>query len=320
MEIGGYFGMEKYSLPMLHEGAIALNCARNCLAYLIEARCIKRIAIPTFLCDSVLNVCNKYGVEVIFYSVGMDFSPKDCNVDQETWLYIVNYYGQISNKIITEIHNHHCKLIIDNVQAYFQPPIAGIDTIYTCRKYFGVSDGAFLYTDIILQRKLGWDSSADRMAHILGRYEKNASSFYNEYVKNEKIFDNEPIKRMSKITDNILHSINYEEIKNKREYNFEILKKSLDKYNLLDVHNCEGSFMYPLYLENGVKIRSELVANKVYIPVLWPDVIKRHEEDDIAVKMANNILPISVDQRYSEYTMVNLLEAIVKVIERGDTL
>ena len=42
-------------------------------------------------------------------------------------------------------------VIIDNVQAYFQRPIEGFDTLYSCRKYFGVPDGAVLYTDLEIE-------------------------------------------------------------------------------------------------------------------------------------------------------------------------
>ena len=28
-EFGGYIELDRYSLPLLHDGAIALNCARN---------------------------------------------------------------------------------------------------------------------------------------------------------------------------------------------------------------------------------------------------------------------------------------------------
>ncbi len=40
-EYGGYIELDTYRLPMLHEGAVSLNCGRNCLAYLIEAKKIK---------------------------------------------------------------------------------------------------------------------------------------------------------------------------------------------------------------------------------------------------------------------------------------
>lgn len=47
-EIGGYIEMEHYNLPMLHDRAIALNCGRNCLAYLIRAKEIKK-----FCCQNI---------------------------------------------------------------------------------------------------------------------------------------------------------------------------------------------------------------------------------------------------------------------------
>ena len=60
-EIGGYIELERFSLPMLHEGALALNSGRNALAYLIRARGIKKLLLPRFLCDSVPKVCEREG-------------------------------------------------------------------------------------------------------------------------------------------------------------------------------------------------------------------------------------------------------------------
>lgn len=55
-------------------------------------------------------------------------------------------------------------LIVDNVQVFYTPPIKGLDTIYTCRKFFGVPDGAYLYTDCILAESIPYDKSYDRLA------------------------------------------------------------------------------------------------------------------------------------------------------------
>ena len=68
-EIGGYIEFEHYNGKQFHEGAIKLNCSRNCLAYLIKLHDIKHIYIPYFLCDSVLNICKKYGVEVSYFHI-----------------------------------------------------------------------------------------------------------------------------------------------------------------------------------------------------------------------------------------------------------
>ncbi|WP_148042329.1 hypothetical protein [Paraeggerthella hongkongensis] len=45
-EIGGYLELEDFGGRPYHEGAIALDSARSCLAYLIELRGISCIALP----------------------------------------------------------------------------------------------------------------------------------------------------------------------------------------------------------------------------------------------------------------------------------
>ena len=97
-EIGGYIEFESYHGTLFHEGALGLNCGRNCLAYLIEARGIKRIKLPYFLCSSVKDVCARYGVDTTFYHIDSAFRPVgDLALADDEWLYIVNYYGQLTN-------------------------------------------------------------------------------------------------------------------------------------------------------------------------------------------------------------------------------
>ncbi len=58
-EIGGYIELDTYTGAMLHEKAIALNCGRGALEYLCEAKMIRKLYLPYFLCDSVPNLCKK---------------------------------------------------------------------------------------------------------------------------------------------------------------------------------------------------------------------------------------------------------------------
>lgn len=205
-EIGGYIELDQFRGQMLHEDAILLNCGRNALAYLLEARKIKKIWLPYFLCDSVKQVCEKYKVKISYYHIDKNFYPCDINPGTDEWIYIVNYYGQISNKYLEEFSKQYPYIIIDHAQSYYSKSISGIDTLYTCRKYFGVSDGAVLYTDIRLNRSLKQDESFERIHYILGRYERTASEFYEESAQNNEIFECEDIKCMSKLTRNLLHS------------------------------------------------------------------------------------------------------------------
>ena len=152
-EIGGYIEFEHYHGAEYHEKAIKLNCSRNALAYLIKLHRIKHIYIPFFLCDSVLNVCKKYGVEVSYYHIDENFIPILHQTDfSQDWLYIVNYYGQLTNEKIEEVFKTIKNIIVDNVQSFFQMPVSQVPTIYNCRKFFGVSDGAYLYSNSKLKK------------------------------------------------------------------------------------------------------------------------------------------------------------------------
>ena len=314
-EIGGYFELDKYSMPMLHEGAIALNCGRNTLAYLIEAKEIEKIKVPKFLCDTVREVCEKEKISISFYSITRDFLPEELTLEADEWLYLVNFYGQLDNDTIRGYVEKYERVIVDHAQAYFQMPLENVDTLYTCRKFFGVADGGILYTDTKLDREIPQAESFDRMGFVLGRFERSASEFYAEAASNNDFFADEPIKLMSKLTENLLHGIDYEAVKQKRTRNFEILHEAFGKINPLKLTVPQGAFMYPLYLEKGGEIRRKLQAKKIFIPTLWPDVFEHCDESELEYDYAKNILPIPVDQRYDEEDMKYIMEEIEKCMK-----
>ena len=307
-EIGGYVELDTYTGKMLHGDGIKLNCGRNALAYIIKARNIKKLWMPKFMCDSCDKVLSDNNVEIRYYSIELDFKPVIREWDG--WLYIVNFYGQLSNEYLSSLGD---RIIVDNAQAYFQDPISGVDTLYTCRKFFGVADGAILYTDKILQVE-DQDESFNRMNFLLGRYERSAGEFYQEYVANNHLFRNEPIKSMSKLTENLLHGIDYEMVKKKRSQNFCYLHDKLHSNNKLSLSTPEGAFMYPLYIENGTVVRKQLQAKKIYIPTLWPAVFNLCRENELEYDLARNILPLPIDQRYDMGDMACLVKEICRCL------
>ena len=313
-EIGGYIELDTYMLPMLHDNGISLNCGRNALAYILLAKNIKRLLIPYFLCDSVYQVCLKYNVEVDYYHICDTFFPQNVNIKDGEWIYIVNYYGQLSEDNIKMMQKQYNRIIIDNAQAYFMKPVDGIDTIYTCRKFFGVPDGAFLYTNKNCEMQIPVDESYERMRFLLGRYEKNATEFYPEYVLNNELFLDAPIKQMSRLTRNLLHGIDYDLVCNRRTENFRYLHEKLGSINKLKLHVPDGAFMYPFCVDNGMIIRKKMHEKKIYIPVLWPSVLELCQKEELEYNMVEDILPLPIDQRYDlddmEYLYLNLMNCI----------
>ena len=312
-EIGGYFEMEKANGSLYHEGALALNSGRHCLEYIIRERHIKKLYIPEFMCYTATETCKKCQCEYEYYPIQKNFLPdlKD-KIEREQYIYIVNYYGQISNKVLDELVNEYRNVIIDNVQAYFQKPLNGVDTIYSCRKFLGIADGGFLYTTIKSNMKLEKDFSSDRIHFVLGRFEQGATIFFEEASRNNDFFSDEPVKLMSALTENMLKSFDYQEIMQKRENNFETLNRYLGEINELNVVNPIGPFMYPLCIKNGAELRKKLIQKKIYIPYLWGDVFRMAKRDSVAWYYAENILPLPCDQRYGEVEMKYIVENVKK--------
>jgi dTDP-4-amino-4,6-dideoxygalactose transaminase len=118
---------------------------------------------------------------------------------------------------------------------------------------------------------------------------------------------------MSKLTENLLHGIDYSSIKAKRTENFAALHKAFKAVNKLNLIVPEGAFMYPLYVDNGSEIRKQLQKQKIYIPTLWPDVFDICNENDLEYSMAKNILPIPVDQRYDTKDMEYIVDIIKNI-------
>ncbi len=73
--------------------------------------------------------------------------------------------------------------------------------------------------------------------------------------------------------------------------------------------------MYPLYIEKGNFVRANLLQDRIYIPTLWPEVVQRCRENEIAYDMAQNILPLPVDQRYDVQTMEYIANKIMEMLE-----
>ena len=309
-EIGGYFGLEHFKNNEYYSDLIAVNSGRNGLLYILKAKNIKKIYIPYFLCDAISRLCKRENYNYEYYKIDNDFLPVfDKKLGEGEFIYIVNYYGQLGKTKIVQLKEKYKNIILDNVQAFFDKPIANIDTIYSCRKFFGVSDGGYVSTNTCIKESLLQDSSMERMMHILGRYEQTASEFFSYSQENERTFYNLELKKMSKITHNVLGAIAYESVRLQRENNFKVLHTELGEKNKLNIKIPVGPYAYPLYCENATEIRKVLVKKKIYIATLWPNVLEMndcHLEKDFAL----NILPLAIDQRYDENDMQYLVREI----------
>ena len=307
-EIGGYLELERFSGSLYHGGALALSSGRACLSYVLQRRGIKKILLPDFLCDIVEQTCDVCGTARRYYPVGADLRPVIPEPAEDEWVYLADFYGQLSDEELRAYRARFPQMILDNAHAYFRPPLPGTDTLYTCRKFLGVADGGFLYTDLP-ETDLPEDQSHARMGFLLGRFEQPASLFFEEASRNNEMLGTEP-KRMSPLTRNLLRAVDYDGVRKQREENFALLHEAFSARNLLQVKHTPGPYAYPLMLENGAEIRKKLIEKKIYVATLWPNVLRDQPSGSDAFRLASQILPLPCDQRYGAEEMRTVISAV----------
>lgn len=312
-EIGGYFELEEMAGEEYYPNLYKVNLGRTALLWLLETRQYKKIYLPVFLCRSVIDICVEHDIEVEFYHLDADLNIllEERKLPAEECLYLVSYYGQLTDEKILYCQKVYGNVIVDHTHAFFQKPLPGVDTLYSCRKFLGVSDGAYLSTDASLHpEKKPLDHSMGRLEHILGRYEYDAGTFYQKMLDNAADYHEMEIRRMSRLTGNLLRSMDYPYIKAKREENYHLLTELLPSESIFNQVIPEGPFAYPYYHEDGLALRKWLAGRKIFVPTYWRNIIDHFDEDTMEYDWAANVLPLPCDQRYGEEEMRYIADSI----------
>ena len=307
--IGGYFSLELPFREEYHKDAIRLNTGRNCLEYILRGRGYKKVYVPYYTCEAVMEPINKLGIPYEFYHIDIHFEKRDrLMLKADEALLYTNYFGLKQRYVEQLAEKIGSRLIVDNTQAFYAKPLQGIDTFYTCRKFFGVADGAYLYCDAVLDEDLEQDYSYDRMAHLLKRIDLSAEEGYADFRRVDDGLDNQSIRRMSKLTQRMMQSIDYETAAKRRRENYSLLHKALGGENNLELPLDEDAvpMVYP-YLAPVKGLREKLIKNKVFVARYWPNVLEWTTKDDIEYLLAYQMQPMPIDQRYGKENMQKIM-------------
>ena len=313
--IGGYFELElKDNGTIYHDHAIAVNSGRNALEYILRSnKNLKKLYIPYYICEVILQPIKKLNLEFEYYYLDDNFIPKLNSIKLNEALLYVNYFGIVNNKL-KDIINKYENIIVDNSQAFFSKPIKNIPTFYSPRKFFGVPDGGFAYSKNKIQTNIREDHSFNRLSHLIIRIEQGPEAGFELFKENEKKLDNLPLKKMSNLTQKLLRNVNFEEVLHKRNENFNFLHQALKNVNeltyLIDKERINGPMVYPFLKNGNIKIREHLIKNRIFVATYWPNVFKWINKKKWEYYLAENIIPLPIDQRYKPNEIIKILDYI----------
>jgi hypothetical protein len=315
--IGGYFELELANGNEYYPSLISLNTGRNALEYILRVKGYNLIYIPFYTCDVLLEPIKKTGVKFKYYSIDENLDPIiDFKLDSTECLLYTNYFGvkqETAIKLSKELNN----LILDNCQAFFSQPLNEVNTFYSCRKFLGVPDGAYLQINSPQRLNVEKDVSYERCSHLLKRIDLGAEGGYFDFLENNRLLENNPIRSMSKLTQRLLSNISYHLCKQKRSENFHYLHQHLKKYNCLNLNEVgrdDAPMVYPLLIDHP-NLKKTLIEKKIFVATYWPNVLRSVKSNQFEYYLTQNLVPLSVDQRYSLQDLEIIIEFIKTEID-----
>lgn len=309
MEIGSFIemafpnGKEWYADQ--HDIA-RLNTGRAAICHAARILECNTVYLPLYQCETVGDFLDRNGYSVKIYRQDELFTPLLTGIEKDACIVLVNYFGIMGSKRMTELTGRFPRVIVDNSQAFFAPPIANAMNVYSARKFIGVPDGAYVIGRNAEQYVAEYDQgySSDTSLFLLQRIEYGCEGkTYQNRALNEKRIDTEDIKHMSRLTHTILDGTDYEYIVSKRRENFDYASELFKEINGINPQMYYDTYcvpmVYPLYVEDD-SLLSRLLEAKHFQGHWWNYILEQAEPYSFEYCMSKYMIPITIDQRYGK--------------------
>ena len=320
-EYGGYLPLELdsrneyYSTNTEYE-VRKYNSGRCAIYQAVKDSGASRVWLPVYLCDTVYNFLKRKNVPVEFYNIGHDFLPENiCTKDTDIVVW-TTYFGAINKNQLQKTVRRYHNLIIDNTQGFYIPPQRNVYNVYSCRKFFGVPDGSYLISNSFKNpdEKLPYSDSIKTLRYLVDSIETSTNEAYAESLENEDRITNEDVMAMSRFTERVLTSVDYEKNQKTRLENYSVYNSILGSINEFKISNPEYAPMtYPLLVKSE-GLRYGLVSKKIYVPQWWKAVISDPRSNKWEKYLSQYLIPLPIDQRYEKQDIEYVAQSVLNLL------
>lgn len=319
-DIGGFFGLElpEYgNFPQWHPGrGMAVNSGRRALEYILRhLGDVRRVHVPLYTCPTALEPMERLQAPTVFYRIDECLElEKLPELGEGEYLLYTNYFGVKEKYVDLLASRYGGRLIVDNALALYSAPRSGACALYSPRKFSGLPDGgvAVMGARGPLPEPEEQDRSLPEASFLLEWLEHGPEGASIACERNEERLRNTPLRRMSRLTERLICSIDYERARRRRMENFRFLHERLGALNRLpvDLDSVSGPFCYPFWTAFP-ELRNALIDERILVPLLWPEVLEQAPADSLERKLALHLLPLPVDQRCGRQDM----ERVARTVE-----
>lgn len=317
-EYGGFLPLELMDGNEYYENyaekTIRFNCAKAAIAHVLNKIEADTIYVPSYLCPNVCAEIEKHKIAVTYYSINEQLLPPDIPDSKNCCVYVVDYFGIMDRAIEKYVAQFSdATVIIDNSHAFFHLPIiaSNVFNVYSCKKFFGVPDGAYLIAETVDGYKERVAYSGEHANYLLQCAERGTNDCYTE-KKAADLWLAQNLGPMSVLARKILRSIHYEEVKKRRKENLAIYRTAFDGVNFF--HPEQDSVPYIFPLNTGKNVKETLIKQKIYVPTLWGHLVTDENRGSFEYWLSDKTLFLPLDQRYGENDMKFIAERVKEAL------
>ncbi len=315
--IGGFFELEITEISSMgigfHADAFPFQSGRACLNYILQQLSPSKLYLPFYCCDSLIEPVTLNNVSYEFYAIDEKLMPVAAiDLKENEYFIYVDYYGCCGKNVDTLYARYGNKLILDNTQAFYETGYKDCFSFNSARKFFGVPDGAYLYSPSPISDSVFEKNKNVSAEHLLLRLQGDQANAFISFQKNEDRINCE-LKKMSVFSEEILNSLDYKKVAKIRRENFNYFQERLDSVNVFKVvlGKDDVPHSFPFLPEREIN-RSLFYESGIFIPMFWNDAVKRNSEGyNYERDLSKRMLPLPVDHRYGR----NDCEIVVKKIK-----
>ncbi len=323
-EYGGQLPLDLYGKEFYDriEGGeiLRMNAARYAIVEAVIDGGFSHLWVPVYTCRTVTDALEAANISYSLYNIDESFEPDIKVTGSGECILITNYFGIFGRHFYQKMLARYDHIIFDHTQSFYAEPILRkkVYNVYSPRKFFGVSDGAYLITSFLEKKHvLEQDVSYKRSLRLLKALELGANSAYEDYLISEDQLAVDGARKMSALTRKLMSGINYENVYKIRNRNYHYLHEKLKAYNQLQIPNtgvCPQ--IYPLLLDTGKAVfRRYLVEHKIFIPQWWKRIISSQDSNEWEKHLAVDLYPLPIDQRYREADMDDMVSIVISGLE-----
>ena len=311
---GGYLPLEPDTPgPGWSPAGQPYSSGRACLAAVLREMRPARLHLPGFLCDSVFLPARELGVDLRPYPVDLQLLPPPLELEEQDMVLYVDYFGLCTQAVHALAKSQGERAIVDRSQAWFSPVPEGSWSFDSARKFFGVPDGGLLCgpRDLPPAEVRNTRYTLDHL--VLGRI-GDAGEGLDAHRRNNVLMHTGP-ERISLVGERLLQHLDLTTARTARTHNFHALHAHFSARNrlVIDATEVDAPLYYPLLLEGPVDLQA-IHAAGIFAPRLWPDVLKRPGSLASDKRLVEQLLPLPIDQRYTEADMNELAWRLDRLI------